>query len=510
MDRRFRIDPLLVIPVLFVVFAGIFTLYTQEIVSDAPEGRWLRQLIFFAVGTVICLGLRRMNYQVIGAYAPHLFAIAILLLIITLIPGIGKEVKGARSWLRWGPVGFQTSEFAKLALIVLLAKYLEVKERDMEKIPTLLTAFAIGLLPMLLIVVQPDLGYAVAFAPIMLAMLFIAGADILHMLSIVIFFGVSMSIPLYIEYNHITLVDPLVTNMIELGKNDLLPAPRILRSEVWAFVDRGRIPSAVDGPDRSYLSGILSNPELYSSLKESASSVRQEAGGLLLRILESDLLMSILGLLLAIAALVLFIIRFTQGISRTNLRRFYIPLGVLGISILSSVAVHMTFSFKYHQIARVTAFINPDKFPRDLAYQIRASKAAIGSGQLVGRGLFAGDMTVGDRPLVPEAYTDFIFTSWSERTGFFGAIVLLALLIVIPVRALQLSFESRDRFASLLAAGIAFMFFFHILFNVGIALGLMPVTGLPLSFMSYGGSHLMICMAALGILLSIYRRRFAN
>jgi rod shape determining protein RodA len=88
--------------------------------------------------------------------------------------------------------------------------------------------------------------------------------------------------------------------------------------------------------------------------------------------------------------------------------------------------------------------------------------------------------------------------------------LLLLVLIGIPLRSLQLSFEARDRFGSLLAAGIAIMLFYHIAFNAGITLGLLPVTGLPMSFMSYGGSHLITCMAAVGILLSIYRRRFAN
>ncbi len=509
-ERRLRMDLVLAVSVLAVVFAGIFTLYTQEVVLEDSEGRWVKQLIFFVIGIVIMFVMRRVNYQILGAFAPHFYAICLFLLLITLIPGIGKEVKGARSWIRFGPVGIQTSELAKLGAIFLLAKYLEIKERDMERIPTLLVAFAITVIPMLLIVVQPDLGGAVSFAPILLSMLFIAGADLYHMISIVLFFSVAMSIPLYIEYHRITLVDPLLTHMTDLGKNDLLPAVRILKSDIWSFAEKGKIPSLVDGPDRSYLQGIVANQELYTSLKESANTVEAETGGFLLRVLDNEILMGSIGAVLCIIALSLFIIRFTQGVSRQNLRKLYIPLGVLGLSVLSAMAVHVTFSFKYHQVARVTAFINPEKFPRDLAYQIRASKAAIGSGQFFGRGLFQGEMTVGDRPLVPEAYTDFIFTAWSERTGFFGALVILAFLLAIPVRALQMSFESRDRFASLLAAGIAFMFFYHILFNIGIALGLMPVTGLPLSFMSYGGSHLLICMAALGVLFGIYRRRFAN
>jgi rod shape determining protein RodA len=128
----------------------------------------------------------------------------------------------------------------------------------------------------------------------------------------------------------------------------------------------------------------------------------------------------------------------------------------------------------------------------------------------MGQGFFRGDMTLGERPLVPEAYTDFIFTSWAERTGFLGTVIMLIVMMFIPLRSLQISLNSRDRFASLLGSGIAFMYFYHIIINMGIALGLLPVTGLPLSFMSYGGSHLVICMAGIGIILNIHKRRFAN
>ncbi|MBE7439520.1 MAG: rod shape-determining protein RodA [Spirochaetales bacterium] len=510
MDRKTRIDYLLVISVFAVSFSGIFTLYTQEVIIEDSEGRWVKQLVFFLLGVVLALLVRRFNYTLLGSYAVPLFAIAMLLLIITLVPFIGTKVKGARSWLRVGPLGFQTSELAKLAYIILMAKYLELKERDIERIPSLFLPFMITLLPMVLIVIQPDLGGAVALMPILMTMLFIAGADILHIGSVLMFFGVSISIPLYIEYYRITLVDPLIDHLSDLGQESLIPAVRILRSDIWNFLEKSVIPAGIEDNDLSYLQRVLGNAGLMGNFREAADSVRGDAGGLLLQLLDNEVWMIILGGLLVVVSVVLFVVRFTQGGLVDYLRKIYIPTGVLGMSILAAMAVHMTFSFKYHQVARVTAFINPDKFPRDLAYQTRASKAAIGSGQLTGRGMFQGDMTMGERPLVPEAQTDFIFTSWSERTGFIGSFLILVLLLIIPLRALQLSFEARDRFGSFLAAGFAAMFFFHTFLNAGIALGLMPVTGLPLSFMSYGGSHMITNMLAVGILLSIYRRKHAN
>ncbi len=509
MQQLRRIDWLLVSCILFACFAGIFTLYSQEaILGEDSPGRWYRQLIFFFIGLIIMFGMRRLNYQALGAIALPLYVFGLILLLITM--AVATEIKGARSWIRIGSFGFQTSEVAKLATIILVAKYLELKERDIERLQSLFPPSLIVGVPMLLILIQPDFGGAFSLAPILLAMLFLAGADIYHIGSVVLFISVSISIPLYIEYHKITLVQPLMERLSVLGSENLLPAVRILRTDIWDFADSTRLPEALAATDRDYLTRLAGNEALITGLREAVETVRYESGGVLLVLLENIPLLLSIGGVCAFVALVLFVIRITQGQGMQKLRRFYIPLGVLGVSLLAASAFHMTVSFKYHQVARITAFINPDKFPRDLAYQIRASKAAIGSGQVTGRGFFEGDMTVGSRPLVPEAYTDFIFTSWAERTGFLGSVLLLLALILIPLRSLQIAFEARDRFGALLAAGISGLFFHHVAVNTGIALGLLPVTGLPLSFMSYGGSHLWTSMAAAGILLSIHRRRFAN
>lgn len=510
MDKKNRFDFFLFGLVLAVALAGIFTLYSQEVTVGSEEGKWIKQSVHLGVGIALALIFRRINYTILGDLSVIIYGISLLLLLLTLIPFIGSEIKGARSWIRFGPFGFQTSELAKLATIILLARYLELKERDMSKIPTLIIGFLIALFPMLLIVVQPDFGGAISFAPILLTMLFVAGADLFHIGSVLVFFGVTIFIPLFIEYKKITMVDPLIAHIAGMNKNDLLPAVRILKSDIWNYVDTGKIPSEVSGSDLTYLTNVLNSSGLMSVLRDAASTIRYESGGILLTILENNYFPLTLALILSITAGVFFMIRYARGPSMAHLRKFYIPMGVLGIALLSSMAVHNTFSFKYHQVARITSFLNPDKFPRDLAYQIRASKAAIGSGELTGQGLFQADMTIGDRPLVPESATDFIFTAWSERTGFFGSSLILFFLILIPLRGIQISFESRDRFAAMLGSGISFMFFYHIVLNTGIALGLLPVTGLPLSFMSYGGSHMVTCMIGIGILLSIYKRKYVN
>ncbi len=502
-----RIDFILLISSYICIGCGIFTLYTQESILENPPGRWSSQFFHAFIGTITLVLLYKMNYQYFAVYSVPLYGVAIFLLLITLIPFIGSEINGARSWIRVGSFGFQTSEPAKFATIILLASYLSVKEREMHLLSSLIIPFIITIIPVGLIAIQPDFGSAFSLLPVLLAILYIAGTDIYFIFSIMIFFSLSILLPLYVEYHNITLLPAMIQHLDELNKIDLIPAVRILGTDIWDFINQGSLPKRIAAQDKNYLIRILQNENLLASLEDVSSTVRYKAGGLFLVFFEKVRLLFIFGGIFLFLSLSFLAFRLARGVSYMGLRKFYIPVGVIGISLITAGAFQTVFPFQRHQVARITAFVNPEKFPRDLAYQIRASKAAIGSGQFIGRGFWRGEMTMGRYPLVPEAYTDFIFTSWSERTGFIGAFFLLFLLILIPLRGLILSSDARDRFASLVASGISFIFFFHIIVNIGISLGLLPVTGLPLSFVSYGGSHLFMSMAGVGILMNIYRRR---
>ena len=505
-----RYDIILLGCIYTCIACGIFTLYSQEVVLQYPPERWFRQLIYAFIGTIFLFTFHSLNYNYFANHALTLYAVSILLLSATLIPGIGTEVNGARSWLRIGEVGFQTSELAKLSTIILLAAYLAIKEKEMHQLSALLLPFGIAVIPMFLILMQPDFGSAFSLMPILLAILVIAGADLYHIVAITVFFFLSLGIPLYVEYHNITLLPALLKHLEELNQRDLIPAVRILNTNVWNFIDQGVISIKVASQDFAYLTRVLQSESLMESLQDAVSAVRYQAGGFLLIFLRQIRLLFILGLVFAFTALVLWSFRLARGVGFAVLRKIYIPIGIIGISFITAGVFQSFVSFRQHQVARVTAFINPEKFPRDLAYQIRASKAAIGSGEFTGRGFWKGEMTLGRYPLVPEAHTDFIFTSWAERTGFLGSLFLVLVLITIPLRGFLLSSEARDRFGSLLACGLSLLFCFHIIMNIGIGLGLLPVTGLPLSFVSYGGSHLVTSMVAIGILMNIYRRRFAH
>lgn len=158
-----------------------------------------------------------------------------------------------------------------------------------------------------------------------------------------------------------------------------------------------------------------------------------------------------------------------------------------------------------YQVARLTAFLDPASDPQRTGYNLNQAKIAVGSGQLLGKGLFAGTQTNLD--FVPEVHTDFIFTAVGEELGFVGAAGLLGLFAVFLWRGIRIAMLSKDPFGSLLAAGVVSMVAVQVFVNIGMTIGVMPITGIPLPFVSYGGSSLVTTFVATGILLNIHMRR---
>ncbi|HTJ28043.1 MAG TPA: rod shape-determining protein RodA [Candidatus Limnocylindria bacterium] len=176
----------------------------------------------------------------------------------------------------------------------------------------------------------------------------------------------------------------------------------------------------------------------------------------------------------------------------------------LYVGAIATAAAYVLSSdhiLKPFQRARLLVFLDPKMDPQGVGYNLNQAKIAVGSGELFGKGLFHGTQT--QLNFVPENSRDFIFTAVGEEAGFVGALVLLALYVVTIGAALKAIFAAKDRFGVLLAVGLVAMLAFHIIVNVGMTIGIMPITGIPLPFMSYGGSALMTDYVALGILLNI-------
>ena len=174
--------------------------------------------------------------------------------------------------------------------------------------------------------------------------------------------------------------------------------------------------------------------------------------------------------------------------------------GLVTASVVAAVLAVKLKILEEYQVARLTAFMSPDG-TTDVGYQVSQSKMAIGSGGLTGKGLDA--QTLANLGFLPEDHTDFIFSNLAERVGFVGSIVLIALFFLLVWRILHVATISRDRFGVLIAVGVGTVLLFHVFVNVGMTMGIMPVTGIPLPFISYGRSNLVVSVLSLGLLQSI-------
>ena len=177
---------------------------------------------------------------------------------------------------------------------------------------------------------------------------------------------------------------------------------------------------------------------------------------------------------------------------------------ILSGSLLMSIAVQKVL--KTYQIMRLVVFLDPSVDPKGAGWNILQSLTAVGSGGLTGKGFLQG--TQSHYHYLPQQSNDFIFSIIAEESGFLGCMIIFACFLIIILRGFIIAASSKDSFGSFLAIGIIAMFFFHFVVNIGMAMGIMPITGIPLLFLSYGGSSLWTSMMAVGILINIYYRRY--
>ena len=164
------------------------------------------------------------------------------------------------------------------------------------------------------------------------------------------------------------------------------------------------------------------------------------------------------------------------------------------------------FLLKGYQKQRILTFLNPDRDPLGAGYHIIQSKIAVGSGMISGKGFLQGTQNI--LAFLPEQHTDFIFSVLAEEWGFVGSLVILLFFLMLVVRGLSIAYGCRDTFGTILASGITILIFWQIVINIGMVIGLMPVVGVPLPFISYGGSSIITVMICIGILMNISMRRF--
>jgi rod shape determining protein RodA len=436
--KRFQI-PKFLADIDYLLFALMLALIGIGVLSIASAGvdaeglrfsnEYLKQIIWAGLGSILLVLALSLDVSRLKDYMIFVYIAIVILLLYTRLAG--RLVNGARSWIGIGEYGIQPSEFAKIATILFLARYLETSENKSSFSRLLGGGIIIGI-PVLLILSQPDFGSALVFFPILIVMLYIGGVDRRYILFIL----------LTILVTFLLLIMPLA------GKYFFAPHNPI------------------------------------------------------------ELLYSKGGLIPALNVFLFLMLGLSEGGFLAFKKRYYFWLAyifsIIDLSIL--IAWIAGKVLKEYQIMRLMVFLNPNADPQGAGWNIIQSVTAIGSGGLFGKGYLQG--TQSHARFIPQQSTDFIFSIIAEEWGFIGVAILIVIFGVFLYRIVRLVESTKDKYASLVCAGLFGMFFFHFMINVGMAMGVMPITGIPLYFISYGGSSLWAAMSAVGLLLGISARRY--
>ncbi len=339
--------------VLLICLLGVVEIYSTTYGTPKFAGVYVKQIYWILGGLAVMFLVSLINYQALLERS-HWFYIAAVgaLLLVALF---GENYLGARRWVQLpGGQHFQPSEWVKLVLVLVLARYFTLNPDRQTTLPDVLKAGAIVLVPMLMVLKQPDLGTALTYLPVALMALFLGGIQFRHAAMILLIAGV------------------------------LLPT-------LWVYGPR----------------------------------------------------------------------------------------------------MHL---IKQYQKDRLTTFLHPEADSQKSGYQLEQSKIAVGHGGIWGRGIRGGSQTQGK--FVPQTHTDFIFAAWAEEHGFVGAVGLLLLYFMVLTRLIHNAQTAPDRAGGFVVMGVVAVLFFHILVNAGMVVGFMPVTGIPLPLMSYGGSSLLFTFLA--------------
>lgn len=386
--------------VLGLVVLGLVSIYSATFDAKASEVS-IRQLAWAGIGSVILLIVMFLPFRLLQLVSYPSYFLSILMLVSVLL--LGKTVSGSTSWFSFGAMRFQPSEFAKITTILALATYLSRGDVNLQRFKDLMVASGIVLLPVALIMMQPDLGTAIIYIGMFFPLLYWSGAT---------------------KFTLLSIIAPGVAAIASLfGTTPFLIAVLVLGALLY-LTKENRIAAAV----------------------------------------------------------------------------------VFSAMVLVGISVQFIYEgLKPYQQKRIDTFLDPNADPLGAGYNILQSKVAIGSGGLLGKGYLRGTQT--QLNFIPEQWTDFIFCVPGEEFGFIGAVGVLALFAGLLWRGVSIASMVKNPYGSFVAIGITAVFGTHVCINVGMALGLLPVVGVPLPFLSYGGSALLTNMVMAGILLNLYSNR---
>ena len=385
---------------LALIGIGLLSIYSATFDTNAASS-FHKQIMWASLGFVLMVAVAFIPLRVIQRSALVVYAISLLTLAAVL--AVGHRAYGSQSWFGYAGMGGQPSEFVKITTILALAAFFGRSDTSMGTIKDVGIAFAILILPITLIMMQPDLGTSLTFIAMFIPMLYWAGASNFLIVAIV--------------------------------------APGVVA-----------------------LSAIIGTTTFL--------------------------------VVLALTGALLYIFRED---------RFFSAL-MFGVNAMVGIFVQVVYEkLPLYQQKRIATFLDPNNDPLGAGYNVIQAKVAIGSGGFLGKGYLHGTQT--QLNFIPKQWTDFIFCVPGEEFGFLGAIIVVALFAVILVHGVRVGYVVKNRFGSTIAIGITALFAVHVFVNIGMSVGLMPVIGIPLPFLSYGGSSLCSYMIMMGLLMNVYANR---
>lgn len=407
----FNVDWITILIYMALCTVGFINIFSVQYDPDKSEAfsfaaEYGKQLIFVISGLILGLSILLLDSKFFSVFAPIVYGVTIILLLAVLV--VGRNVGGNQAWIPIGSFRLQPSEFAKFGTALLLARYISSFNPKLNTFKPILVCAAIIVLPMALIMLQPDAGSMLVF--------------------------LSFMFPLY----------------------------------------------------------------------------REGLPGNLLIIFWGAVLLFILNLFVAPTLLIISIL-IVGGLFAYNVRKRLQK--VINVGIITLIAVCYLFVAKYifenilqsHQRTRIELILGLTSDNRGAGYNVIQSKIAIGAGQLTGRGYLEGTQT--KFGYVPAQSTDFIFSTVGEEWGFVGCFVVIGLYCFLLLRIINMAERQRSVFSRVYGYSIACILFFHVFINIGMTIGIMPVIGIPLPFISYGGSSLWSFTILLFIFLKLDSNR---
>ena len=439
---------------------GLLMVYTTTYEDYHTRGMWSintpfgGQLLWTGISLVFLLVLTYIDWQFWNSLSLALYVVSIISLIVVL--GFGTEIKGAKSWLSIGPWTLQPSEFVKLGTAILVSGLLSSYQIKLSAIKSQLILFAIMIIPALLIILQPDPGSAVTFLSLMIVYFRFGMPVNYYVIGLTFFITVIFSLTLGFEFAIALLF--LLTILIT---------------------------SSYSRKNLIYLLLVLTL--LFSNI----------------------LLFQFDQIRIALIINSIFLLLHLFVVSRST--SLYSRLGLFGaVMSFSVIAFASSFAFenilKPHQQDRINVWLQPEKCdPQGSLYNLLQSKLAIGSGGVTGKGYLNGTLT--KLNYVPEQTTDFIFSSIGEEQGFLGSVGVVILFLILVLRIINVGELSKYSFVTAFCYAVAGFIFIHFFINIGMTMGISPVIGIPLPFVSKGGSSLLAFSMMIGIVLNMSKQK---